>query len=88
MVVRPSVHGRTALGGMDVRPKGVWTYGVGAKDVRPWIFMVGFSLENTDFYSPEIRIYGNESSFLSKDGKYEGLSEVKISYLERTEEGD
>ena len=26
--------------------------------------------------------------FLSKDGKYEGLSEVKISYLERTEEGD
>ena len=56
--------------------------------VRPWIFMIGFSLENTDFYSPEIRIYGNESSFLSKDGKYEGLSEVKISYLERTEEGD
>ena len=41
--------------------------------VRPWIFMIGFSLENTDFYSPEIRIYGNESSFYRKTANMKGF---------------
>ena len=26
MDVRPKVYGRTSIGGMHVRPKGVWTY--------------------------------------------------------------
>ena len=35
MDVRPQVYGRTSIGCMHVRPKGVWTYVNGCMDVRP-----------------------------------------------------
>ena len=58
----------------------VCTYGVGANAVRPRNYVMALWWKTADFHPREIRLYGNDSLFSQKDGKYEGLIMVKILY--------